>query len=195
MHVNAVFQVCTLQKWIQFRLLNDFRLKKKTLGTSQSSNVEIKRNSALTPKKEDPSSASSGAGRRSISNSRNSNNTEDDDPRSSDRSMFMRRQKYGFVISQLCLPLSYRFSFSVTVSIETPMKVVESVADAFRCVTHGMIQNTADPMQKIIHRNPVVMHPHRQRTRHQQRQLQQQQQQQHLRHQHRQVRPLLQPQH
>lgn len=67
----------------------NFSLRK---GTSQSSSTEIKRNSAVTPKKEDLSSASL-AGKRSVSNSRNSNNAEDEDPRPGDRSMFMRRQK------------------------------------------------------------------------------------------------------
>lgn len=70
------------------------------------------------------------------------------------------------------------------------MKVVESVADAFLCVTHGMIQNIVDPMQKIIHQNRAVIH-HRQQI-----QLQQMQpQQQHQHHQQRQVQLQIQPQH
>lgn len=78
----------------------------------------------------------------------------------------------------------------LTVSTETPMRVVESVVDAFHCVTHGMIQNIVDPMQKITHQSRAVTHLHRQRTH-----LQHQQRQQQLHRQHRQVQPLLQPPH
>lgn len=76
-------------------LLPSFACKRRITAISgpASSNVEIKRNSALTPKKEEVSSSSLAAGRRSISNSRNPNSNEDEDPRSSERSMFIRRQK------------------------------------------------------------------------------------------------------
>lgn len=80
----------------------------------------------------------------------------------------------------------------VTVNIETQMRVVESVADAFPCVTHGMIQSIVDQIQKIIHQNQAVIHLHRQQIRLQQMQQQQQRQ---LHHQQRQVQPVLQPQH
>lgn len=64
------------------------------LGSTQSPNTEIKRNTTLTPKKEEPSSLAG----RSISNSKNSNSTDDEDSRPGDRAMFMRRQKYFLII-------------------------------------------------------------------------------------------------
>lgn len=45
------------------------------------------------------------------------------------------------------------------------MKVVESVADGFHCVTHGTIQNIVDLMQVIIHLNLVEIHHHHPQTR------------------------------
>lgn len=45
------------------------------------------------------------------------------------------------------------------------MKVAELVAEGFRCVTHGMIQNTVDSMQTNSRiRKPVMMHLHHQQT-------------------------------